>query len=77
MPLAPPPPAPVTSTQKKCKVPKLRGLTAKKARSKLKRAKCKYKFRGKGRVRSTKPKAGRTTTGRVTVKFARRKASRR
>ena len=34
--------------KKKCKVPKLRGLTAKKARSKLKRAKCKYKFRGKG-----------------------------
>ena len=71
----PPPPPPVTSA-KKCKVPKLRGLTVKKARSKLKRAKCKYKIRGKGRVRSTVPKAGRSTTKRVTVKCKRKKAKR-
>jgi virginiamycin B lyase len=73
----PPPPPPVTSTKKKCKVPRLRGLTVKKARRKLRKAKCKYKIRGKGRVRSTVPKAGRTTTKRVTVKCARKKASRR
>jgi virginiamycin B lyase len=72
----PPPPPPVTSTKKKCKVPKLRGLTVKKARRKLKRAKCKYRIRGKGRVRSTVPKAGRTTTKRVTVKCKRKKAKR-
>ena len=66
----------MTATAKKCKVPKLRGLTVKKARSKLKRAKCKYKIRGKGRVRSTEPKAGRTTTKRVTVKCKRKKAKR-
>ncbi len=52
------------------------GLTVKKARSKLKKAKCKYKIRGKGRVRSTVPKAGRTTTKRVTVKCKRKKAKR-
>jgi virginiamycin B lyase len=72
----PPPPPPAASTAKKCKVPKLRGLTVKKARSKLRKAKCKYKIRGKGRVRSTVPKAGRTTTKRVTVKCKRKKAKR-
>jgi hypothetical protein len=72
----PPPPPPAGSTAKKCKVPKLRGLTVKKARKKLKRAKCKYKIRGKGRVRSTVPKAGRTTAKRVIVKCKRKKAKR-
>jgi virginiamycin B lyase len=76
LPPPPPPPPPSTSKTKKCKVPKLRGLTVKKARRKLKRAKCKYKIRGKGRVRSTVPKAGRTTTKRVTVKCKRKKAKR-
>jgi virginiamycin B lyase len=72
----PPGPPPVTSTKKNCKVPKLRNLTVKKARKKLKKAGCKYKIRGKGRVRSTVPKAGRTTTKRVVVKFKRKKAKR-
>ena len=57
-------------------MPKLKRLTVKKARKKLKRAGCKYKIRGKGRFVSSKPKAGRTTTGTVTVKF-KKKARRR
>ncbi len=65
------------ATKKKCKVPKLKGLTVKKARSKLKRAKCKYKIRGKGRFSSSKPKAGKTTSGTVTVKFKKKKKARR
>jgi streptogramin lyase len=64
----PPPLAPAAKSAKKCKVPKLRRLTIKKARKKLKKAGCKFKIRGKGRVRSTVPKAGRTTTKRVIVK---------
>jgi len=69
----PPPPAPPATTKKakRCKVPKLRGLTIKKARARLRKARCKYRFRGKGRVRSTVPKTGRTTTKRVTVKLKR------
>lgn len=75
-PAAPAPPA--TSTKKKkCKVPKLRGLNVKKARKKLKRAKCKYRIRGKGKFSSSKPKAGRTTSGRVTVKFKVKKKAKR
>ncbi len=59
-------------------MPKLKNLTVKKARSKLKKAGCKYKIRGKGRVRSTTPKAGRTTTKTVTVKCkAKRKKAKR
>jgi streptogramin lyase len=77
----PPPPPPATpakpsTKKKKCKVPRLRGNTIKQARRKLRRAKCKYKIRGKGRVVSTSPKAGRTTTKRVTVKCKRKKAKR-
>jgi PASTA domain-containing protein len=53
--------------KKACVVPKLRGLTVKKAIKKLKKAGCRYRVKGKGRVRSTKPKAGRRTTGVVTV----------
>ena len=67
---------PATSTKKKCKVPKLKGLTVKKARKKLKRAGCKYKIRGKGKFASSKPKAGKTTTGTVTVKFRAKKRRR-
>ncbi len=75
----PPPPAapPAAATKKKCKVPKLRRLTVKKARRKLKRAHCKYKIRGKGRFSSSKPKAGRRTSGRVIVRFKKAKRARR
>ena len=58
-------------------MPKLRRLTVKKARTKLKKAGCKYKIRGKGRFSSSKPKAGRTTSGTVTVKFKKAKAKKR
>jgi hypothetical protein len=42
---------------------------------KLKRAKCKYKVRGKGRVTKTSPKAGKRTrkTVKVTAKPRRRR----
>jgi virginiamycin B lyase len=68
---------PATTKKKRCKVPKLRRLTVKKARRKLKRAGCKYKIRGKGRFSSSKPKAGRTTSGTVIVRFKARKRTRR
>ena len=74
-----PPPPPVVSLKPKpkpkCKVPKVRGLTIKKAVKKLKKARCKYKVKGKGRVVSTSPKAGKRTSKTVKVK-ASRKASR-
>jgi beta-lactam-binding protein with PASTA domain len=57
-------------------VPKLKGLNVKKARRKLKRAGCKYRIRGKGRFSSSKPKAGRTTSGTVIVKFKKKRARR-
>ena len=72
----PPPPPPPVAAKKKCKVPRLKGLTVKKARTKLRKAKCKYKIRGKGRFVSSKPKAGRTTSGTVVVKFKKKRARR-
>ncbi len=77
VPPPPPPPPAGTATKKKCKVPKLRRLTVKKARKKLRRAGCKYRIRGKGRFSSSRPKAGRTTSGTVTVKFKKAKAKKR
>jgi virginiamycin B lyase len=72
-----PPPPPVVSLKpkpkRKCKVPKVRGLTIKKAVKKLKKARCKYKVRGKGRVVSTKPKAGKRTSKTVQVKASRKR----
>jgi streptogramin lyase len=62
-----PPATPITKKKKKCKVPKLKGLTVKKAKKKLKRAKCKYRFKGRGRVTKTSPKAGKRTSKRVKV----------
>jgi len=75
----PPPPLPAAGSKaaKKCKVPKLRRLTVKKAKRKLKRAGCRYRIRGKGRVVSTRPKAGRRTTKRVIVKLKRKSKSRK
>jgi streptogramin lyase len=72
-PFVPPPPPPpvapaVAPKPKKCTVPKLRGLSVKKAKRKLRRAKCKYRIRGKGRVVSTKPKAGKRTSKTVLVR---------
>jgi virginiamycin B lyase len=68
----PPPPPQVTIVKpkakpKRCKVPKLRGLTVKQAKKKLKRAHCRHRIRGSGRVVSTSPKAGKRTRGVVKV----------
>jgi virginiamycin B lyase len=72
------PPPPVVTLKPKpkprCKVPKVRGLTIKKAIKKLKKARCKYKVRGKGRVVSTKPKAGKRTSKTVQVKASRKRS---
>ena len=76
----PPPPAPPATpkaTAKKCKVPKLRGLTIKKARKALKKAGCRYKIKGKGKVKSTKPKAGTRTTKVVQVKAGKTRRKKR
>jgi virginiamycin B lyase len=68
----PPPPAPLAAAPAPkplaCKVPKLKGLSVRKARKKLKRAGCKYRVRGRGFVVSTRPKAGKRTTKRVLVR---------
>jgi virginiamycin B lyase len=71
--VTPPPVKPLL--RKRCKVPKVKGLKVKKAVKKLKRAKCKYKVRGKGRVTKTSPKAGKRTrkTVKVTAKPKRRR----
>jgi virginiamycin B lyase len=85
LPAPPPPPPPpvaiappVTKKKKRaCKVPKVKGLSVRKAKKKLKKAKCKFKVRGRGYVVSTKPKAGKRTTKRVLVKAKPRKPRRR
>ena len=56
-----------------CKVPKVKRLSVKKAKKKLKKARCKYRVRGRGYVVSTKPKAGKRTTKTVRVRAKPRK----
>jgi uncharacterized delta-60 repeat protein len=51
-----------------CVVPRVRGLSVKKAKRKLAHAGCRYRIRGKGRVTSTSPPAGTRTTKTVLVK---------
>jgi virginiamycin B lyase len=66
-----PPSVPLLDPTKRrtaCKVPRLRGLSVPRAKKKLKRAHCKYRIRGKGRVVSTSPAAGKKTRGTVKVK---------
>ena len=70
---APPPKA----KKKSCRVPKVRGLSLKKAKKKLKKAGCRYKIRGKGRVRSTSPSAGKRTTKTVLIKAKKGKRKRK
>jgi virginiamycin B lyase len=74
-PVVVPPPPVKPLLRKKCKVPKVKGLKVKKAVKKLKRAKCRYKVRGKGRVTKTTPKAGKRTRKvvKVTAKPRRRR----
>jgi len=66
---SPPPP---TVKQPRCVVPKLRRLTVRKAKAALKKAGCRYRVRGKGRIRSFTPKAGTATDGVVRLKAKRR-----
>jgi virginiamycin B lyase len=78
VPPPPPPPVAVAPPPKKkasvgCVVPKLRGLGVKKAKKKLRRAKCKFRIEGKGRVASTRPGAGKRTRRTVVVKAKRGK----
>jgi len=54
--------------KKRCRVPRLRGLAVRKAKRKLKRAGCRYTLRGRGRVVSTRPKAGKRTRAAVRVR---------
>jgi virginiamycin B lyase len=61
------------STKRKCRVPKLRGLSVRKAKKKLRRAHCRYRIRGKGRVVSTRPKARTRTSKRVVVRAKRKR----
>jgi streptogramin lyase len=68
---------PLLPKRKRCKVPKLKGLTVKKATKKLRKAKCRYRFSGKGRVVSSKPKAGKRTAKTVRVKAKRKPARQR
>jgi virginiamycin B lyase len=74
-PFAPPSSQVLPSGKKKagCKVPNVRGLSRQKAKKRLKRARCKYRIRGKGRIVSTSPKAGKRTTKIVKVRAKPRK----
>jgi subtilisin family serine protease len=71
-PAAAPGPAgrPAKRARPRCRVPRLRGFTRRHARRKLKRASCAYRFRGRGRVRSTSPRAGKLTRKTVAVRLA-------
>jgi peptidoglycan/xylan/chitin deacetylase (PgdA/CDA1 family) len=69
----PPAPAPqAAATKAVCIVPKLGGVGPRKAKARLKKAGCRYRIRGRGRVRKTFPKAGESTTGKVLVRLKRR-----
>jgi sugar lactone lactonase YvrE len=62
------PAKPKTGAKKSCRVPRLRGLAVRKARRKLKRAGCRYRLRGRGKVVSSRPKAGTRTRATVRVR---------
>jgi virginiamycin B lyase len=59
---------PKAGAKKSCRVPRLRGLAVRKARRKLKRAGCRYRLRGRGRVVASRPKAGTRTRATVRVR---------
>jgi hypothetical protein len=76
---AAPPAAPVAEKRSKarrqrskarprCVVPRLRGLRVSHAKRKLRRARCRYRVRGKGRVVSTSPRRGTRTRKTVFVR---------
>jgi len=55
----------------RCRVPRLRGLSARRARKRLRHAGCRFRFRGHGRVRSSVPRAGTRTSVKVVVRLKR------
>jgi hypothetical protein len=55
-------------------VPKVKRLSVAKAKKKLKQAGCKFKVRGKGRVKSTSPAAGSRTAETVIVRAKKKRA---
>lgn len=67
---------------RRCRVPRVRGLTRRAAVGRLRRARCRYRIvssrRGRrpGRVVSTSPAAGRLTSRRVVVRVTRRHRAR-
>jgi hypothetical protein len=67
-PAAPAVPRKTASKKRACRVPKVRGLSTRQAKKKLRRARCRFRIRGKGKVVSTRPKAGKRTTAIVRVK---------
>jgi hypothetical protein len=74
-----PPPLQITATQTStpvkrsaCRVPRVRGLRLGQARKKMRRAKCRFRIRGKGRVFSIRPRAGKRTRATVQLKAKRR-----
>jgi beta-lactam-binding protein with PASTA domain len=60
-------------SKRRCVVPKLRGLSVRRAKRKLKRAGCRYRVRGEGRVVSTSPRRGARTRKTVLVRAARKR----
>jgi hypothetical protein len=73
-PVPPPLPQPVAPAQAKpktCVVPRTKRLIVRKAKRRLKKAGCKYKVKGRGRVRWTSPKAGTRTRKTVRVRAKR------
>jgi virginiamycin B lyase len=56
----------------RCTVPKVAGLSVKKAKKKLRRARCRFRVKGSGQVVSTSPRAGKRTTKTVQVKASQR-----
>jgi streptogramin lyase len=77
---SPPPPLPIkpapttaASKPKKstCRVPRVRGLSVRRARKKLRRAGCRFRVKGRGKVVSSRPRAGARTRAVVKVKAKR------
>jgi virginiamycin B lyase len=60
-----------TSKKSACRVPRVRGLAVKRARKKLRKARCRFRIKGKGRVVSSRPRAGTRTRAIVKVKAKR------
>jgi hypothetical protein len=56
-----------------CRVPKVRGLTVRRARKKLRRARCRFRIQGKGRIVASRPRAGTRTSSRVQLRAKRKR----